>query len=116
MLELGVSGLPVVDYALVVGVITQADLVARLVPLGRVRWWMVLANHEQLARLYQRSRGRTVGEVMSRPAVVTPPDAPLEMAVRLLQEYRIGRLPVVDHGRLVGIVTRSDLLQALVGT
>jgi CBS domain-containing protein len=47
---------------------------------------------------------------------VASADDPLEVAPRLLQEYRIGRLPVMDHGRLVGIVTQSDLLRALVGS
>jgi CBS domain-containing protein len=114
MLEHGVTGLPVMHGGLVVGVITQADLVARLVPRSRVSWWTVFTDHERLARECQRARGTTVGEVMSRPAVVAAADDPLEMAARLLQEYRIGRLPVLDHRRLVGIVTHSDLLRALV--
>ena len=116
MLEHGVTGLPVMHGDLVVGVITQADLVVRLVPRRRVSWRTVLIDHERLARECQQSRGTTVGEVMSRPAVVVAADDPLEMAARLLGEYRIGRLPVLDHGRLVGIVTQADVLQALVGS
>ena len=116
MLERGVTGLPVTQDGAVVGVITQADLVVRLVPRSRVSWWTVFIDHERLARECQQARGATVGEVMSRPAVVVAADDPLEMAARLLEEYRIGRLPVLDHGRLVGIVTPSDLLRALAGS
>ncbi len=116
MLEHGVTGLPVMQGGVVVGVITQADLVMRLGPRDRVSWWKVFIDHERLARECQQARGATVGEVMSRPAVVAAADDPLEIAARLLQEYRIGRLPVLDHGRLVGIVTQSDLLRALVGS
>ncbi len=116
MLEHGVTGLPVTQGGVVVGVITPADLVVRLGPRGRVSCWTVFIDYERLARECQQARGATVGEVMSRPAVVASPDDPLEVAARLLQEYRIGRLPVLDHGRLVGIVTQSDLLRALVGS
>jgi CBS domain-containing protein len=116
MLEHGVTGLPVMHGRSVVGVITQADLLMRLVPRNRVAWWTVLINHERLARECQQARGTMVGEVMSRPAVVAAADDPLEVAARLLQEYRIGRLPVLDRSRLVGIVTQSDLLQALIGS
>jgi CBS domain-containing protein len=115
MFEYGISGLPVIHSGLVVGVITQADLLPRLVPRNHRPWWTVFTNPERLAREYQQTRGTTVGEVMSRPAVVTAADDPLEMAARLLREYRIGRLPVLDHGRLVGIVTHSDVLRALIG-
>ena len=115
MLDYGVDGLPVMHGGLVVGVITQADLVVRLVPRSGVSWRTVLIDHERMARECQQSRGATVGEVMSRPAVVVAADDPLAMAARLLGEYRIGRLPVLDRGRLVGIVTQADVLQALVG-
>ena len=108
MLELEVTGLPVMHGGVIVGVITQADLVVRLGPRDRLSWWTVFIDHARLARECQQARGATVGEVMSRPAVVASPDDPLEVAARLLQEYRIGRLPVLDHGRLVGIVTHSD--------
>jgi CBS domain-containing protein len=115
MLDYRVGGLPVVHRGLLVGIITHADLVARLVPRKRARWWAVLVDHERLARECQRARGTTVGDVMTRPAFFVAPDHAIEMAARLLRDYRVGRLPVVDHGRLVGIVSHADLLRALIG-
>jgi CBS domain-containing protein len=115
MLDYRVGGLPVVHRGLLAGIITHADLVARLVPRKRVRWWDVLIDHERLARECQRASGTTVGEVMTWPAFFVAPDDAIEAAVHLLRDPGIGRLPVVDHGRLVGIVSHSDLLRALIG-
>jgi CBS domain-containing protein len=109
-----VGGLPVMQRGLLVGIITQGDLVARLGPRPRLSWWRVLIDHERLARECQKARGTTVGEVMSRPAIFVAPHDSLEAAARLLREHRIGRLPVMDQGSLVGIVTHSALLRALV--
>lgn len=58
-------------------------------------------------------RGKTVADLMQRDAWTARPDLRLEDAVRLMRERRIGCIPVVDDGELVGIVTRSDLLAAL---
>ena len=114
MLDHRVGGLPVLHRGLLVGIITHADLVARLVPPGRVQWWRVLIDYERLARDCQRARGTTVGEVMTRPAFFVAPDDAIEAAARLLHDYQVGRLPVLNHGRLVGIVSHSDLLRALI--
>jgi CBS domain-containing protein len=115
MLDYRVGALPVVHRGLLAGIITHADLVTRLAPRKRVRWWAALIDPERLARECQRARGTTVGEVMTRPALFVAPDDAIEAAVSLLRDSGIGRLPVVDHGRLVGIVSHSDLLRALSG-
>jgi CBS domain-containing protein len=115
MLECHVGGLPVVHRRLLVGIITRADVLDHLLPATRRRWWTVLTDHERLARECQRARGTTVGEVMTRPAISLAPDETLAVAAQLLRDHRIGRLPVVDHGRLVGIVSDADLLQSLAG-
>ena len=54
-----------------------------------------------------------ISDVMSRNVLTLAPDAPVAEAVRVMRRERIGALPVVDHGKLVGILTRSDLLDAL---
>jgi CBS domain-containing protein len=59
--------------------------------------------------------GVSVGALMSTPVVTVPSDAPLEEAGRLMREEGLGSLPVVDHGRIVGIVTETDLLRRIVG-
>jgi CBS domain-containing protein len=109
-----IGGLPVLQRGRLVGIITQGDLVARLGPRPHLSWWRVLIDHERLARECQKARGTTVGEVMSRPAIFVAPHDSVEAAGRLLREHRIGRLPVMDQGSLVGIVTHSALLRALV--
>jgi CBS domain-containing protein len=114
MVERRVGGLPVIQRGLLVGIITQGDLVERLGPRPHLSWWRVLIDHERLARECQKARGTTVGEVMSRPAIFVAPDDSVEATARLLREHRIGRLPVMDQGSLVGIVTHSALLRTLV--
>ncbi len=114
MLGHEIGGLPVLRHGLVAGIITRTDLVARLVPRERVWWWRVFADQERWARECQRAGEITVGQIMSQPAVIAYPDDTIETAAGLLHRHGIGRLPVVDHDRLVGIVTNSDLLRALV--
>jgi CBS domain-containing protein len=56
-----------------------------------------------------------VSAVMSCPVVTVTPDAPLEEAARVMLEGKVGSLPVVEHGRVVGILTETDLLRRIVG-
>jgi CBS domain-containing protein len=114
MLAHAIGGLPVLRMGIVAGVISQTDLLARLMPRERAWWWRAFADHERLARECARATAIAVGRIMSQPAVIAHPDDTIETAAALLHEQGIGRLPVVDDSRLVGIVTRSDLLRALV--
>jgi CBS domain-containing protein len=115
MVEHGVSGLPVVsDDGQLVGIVSEGDLILRQQRPGERPWWRrFFEDGEQLAREYRRAMGTTVGEVMSHPAVSISPVWGIETAATLLQNRRIRRLPVVLDGRLVGIVTRADLIKAL---
>ena len=100
-----VHALPVVDaHGTVLGVVAESDLLVRQEQTeGRVRrpW-----------RRHGRARlaGTTAGEVMTSPAITIDPGQTLGQAARTLHKRHVGRLLVVDGGRLVGIVTRSDLL------
>jgi acetoin utilization protein AcuB len=60
-------------------------------------------------------KGVPVGHVMSTPAITIDADEPLESATRLMLDRKIGSLPVLDHGRLVGILTETDVLRRIVG-
>lgn len=118
MLRERVSGLPVVDLrGAVVGILTEGDLMRRA-ELGTERthphWLGFLLGPGTLAREYTASHGRRVGEVMTREAVTIGADAPLAEAVRLMEEHRIKRLPVLYHHWLEGILTRADLMRAFV--
>lgn len=87
--------LPVVDGTRLVGVVTDRDL--------------------RLALGADGSPGEaTVTDIMTSPAVISPPDTPVEVAAQMLIENRIGCLPVVEDEALVGILTESDLLRAFV--
>jgi len=117
MLQNKISGLPVVDsQGQLVGMVTEGDFLRRG-ELGtqrqRPRWLEFLLGPGPLAAEYVRSSGQKVGEIMTiEPKTVTP-DTPLDEIVRLMERHRIKRLPVVQDGKLVGIVSRANLLHAL---
>jgi CBS domain-containing protein len=120
MLQHRISGLPVVDDSgRVVGIVTEGDLLRRS-EIGterqRPRWVELLIGPGRLARDYIDANARTAGEVMSdRIASVTPEEA-LPDVVRLMERRHVKRVPVIDDGRLVGIVSRANLVRALVHT
>ena len=119
MLERRISGLPVVDGGgRILGIVSEGDLIRRpeidtdRVKLGWLR--LLLTDDESRARDFVKHHGRTAREVMTQPAHNVAPDTPLGEVVRLLERHHIKRLPVVERGKLVGLVTRTDLLRALV--
>lgn len=119
MLEARVSGLPVVDAAgRLVGVITEGDLLARA-ELGtekkRAKWLEFLFGPGRSAEDFVHSHGRRVEEVMTRTPITVGPQARLDEVVGQMIEKRVKRLPVVDGDRLVGVVSRADVLRALSG-
>ncbi len=117
MLENHISGLPVVDpNGAVVGIVTEGDLLRRAeTGTDRLhsRWFELLIAPGRLARDYVHSHARKVGEVMSRDVASVAPEDTLAKVVELMESRRIKRLPVVEDGRLIGIVSRANLMQAL---
>jgi CBS-domain-containing membrane protein len=67
----------------------------------------------RLADEYVQLSGRKVSDIMTHEVQTVPPDAPLEQVVRLMERHNIKRVPVVDNGMVVGIVTRANLLHAV---
>jgi CBS domain-containing protein len=112
MLEYGISGMPVVDSERVLGVISETDILfkERVAPdrKGLVDWLVHYAEDPPLAKL----EARTAGEAMTTPAVTIAPERTVADAAALLLDLRIDRLPVIEGGELVGIVTRADLIRA----
>jgi CBS domain-containing protein len=112
MLEYGVSGLPVVDGDRVLGVVSETDILFKERPAperkGVVDWLVHYGEDPPLAKL----DARTAGESMTTPPVTIASGRSVADAAQLMLDLRIDRLPVVDSGRLVGIVTRADLVRA----
>jgi CBS domain-containing protein len=114
----GISGVPVIDDdGAVLGVVSEADFLIkeegslgiRHRPLARIFG----ESRESTARL-SKLRAVTAGQAMTAPAVTIAPERRIDEAAAIMNARKINRLPVVDEGRLVGIVTRADLVRAYV--
>jgi CBS domain-containing protein len=118
MLEHKISGLPVIDHAgKLVGMVTEADFLRRVetgTERRRSRFAEFFVSAGQLADEYVRASGRIVGEVMTQKVHAAKEDAPLEDVVRLMERHKIKRVPVLRGKELVGIITRANLVNALV--
>jgi len=113
-----ISAVPVVDDGgTVVGIVSEGDLIHHS-EHGRERqpsWWIRLfANAGGDAPDYTRSHGLQAGEVMSREVICVAEDALLADIAETLEKHHIKRVPVLRDGKLVGIVSRANLLQGLV--
>ena len=107
MAEARIRHLVVVEGSRVVGIVTDRDIRLNLPsPATSLSVWEVNAL---LAKL-------TVGEVMSRSVLMVDSERAAAEAARLMIDHKIGALPVVDGGRLVGIVTESDFVRAVAGS
>jgi CBS domain-containing protein len=120
MAEHGISAVPVVDRdKRVVGMVSEGDLLHRA-ETGTERrrsWWLeMVASTNQLAGEYVKSHSGSVKDVMTRDVIsVTEETAVADIAI-LLDTNRIKRVPVLRDGRLVGIVSRANLVRALAMT
>src|SRR5689334_22386370 len=120
----GISGVPVVDAANnLVGLVSEGDLLHRTetgterrTQRRRVRWLDALASDRDLARDYVRSHSRTVRDVMTRDVITATETTELDEVANLLGTKRVKRVPVVRDGKVVGIVSRANLVRALATT
>lgn len=118
LLAHGISAVPVVDAAgQVVGIVSEGDLIHRK-ETGTERrraWWLrMLTANETLEYEFIKAHARKASDLMSRPVISVTPDTPLGKIAALLERHHIKRVPVIDKGRLAGIVSRANLVQALV--
>jgi CBS domain-containing protein len=118
MLQHKISGLPVVDASRnLVGIVTEGDFLRRSetgTQRRRPRWLEFIIGPGKLATEYTHESGRKVREVMTEEVHTLTEDTPLEQAVHLMERHRVKRLPVVRGGQLVGMVTRANLVRAVV--
>jgi len=119
MLENRISGLPVVDAAGGwVGIVTEGDFLRRAetgTERRHSRFAEFFIGSGQLADEYVHSSGRTVHEVMSPRVHAVTEDASLDDVVALMESHGIKRVPVLRGRELIGIVTRANLVSALMG-
>jgi len=117
MLQRGISGLPVVDGdGNLVGIVSEGDFLRRAetgTKRVRPRWLEFVLGPGRLAEEYVHVSSRKVRDVMTRDVHTVTPDAPLATVVDLMERHHIKRIPVVDGGKVVGIVTRANLLEAM---
>ncbi len=112
-----ISAAPVVDdTGSVVGIVSEGDLIRRqeIDTEKHPSWWLqLLASPEDQAHDYVKSHGLKASDVMSGNVVTVGPDTPIDEVATLLERYRIKRVPVIEGGKLAGIVSRADLIRGL---
>jgi len=115
--EHDVSALPVLDQAGdLVGILSEADLIRRAeigTETHRPWWSEAMTGASTLAEEFAKSHGKKVGEVMTYGVISVTEETPLAEIAARFERRRIKRVPVVKDGKLVGIVSRSNLIQAL---
>lgn len=119
LFERRISALPVVDGERLMGIISEGDLLHRYeigtdCAMGGDPWWISLFSADRSSEEYVKSHARFARDLMTRDVATVAPDTPLAQIATLLERRRIKRVPVLDDGHLVGIVSRSDLVHALV--
>ena len=115
-----ISGVPVVDETgEVLGMVSESDVILQdaefhfpyyIQFLESVIYLQSLAKFEER---FRKTFGTKVTEVMSKDPVEVSPEASIHAAATLMADYKVDRLPVIDEGRLVGIVTRGDIVRAI---
>jgi CBS-domain-containing membrane protein len=117
MLQNHISGLPVIDAeGRLQGMLTEGDLLRRAetaTQRHRPRWLTFLVGPGRLADEYVHTHGRKVSEIMTTDPVTVAEDTSLEDVVSLMEKHRIKRVPVMRGDKVMGIISRANLLYAL---
>ena len=112
-----ISAIPVTDKSgRIVGIVSEGDLMRRVEGANdQTRsWWLSLfSDRHSSARGFVQDRGRHLRDIMTTQVTTIKPDMPVGEIAQLLEKEHIKRVPVVDNGKLVGIVSRANLLQAI---
>lgn len=117
LFEKKISAVPVVDHSgVLVGIVSEGDLLHR-VEAGTERhrsWWLnAFAGNDTLAAEFIKAHGQKASDVMTERVITAKPETPLHEVAMVMERSAIKRLPVIENGQLVGIVSRANLLQAV---
>jgi CBS domain-containing protein len=117
MLTHGISGVPVLgEGGELIGIISDGDLMRLAEQAGAPRraWWLkLLTGKETFDTQYQWAKSRRAAEVMTHHVITASPDAHVSQIAGLMERHSIKRVLIVSGGRLVGIVSRADLVKAV---
>jgi CBS-domain-containing membrane protein len=112
-----ISAAPVLDQEQkLVGIVSEADLIHRVEVDTEARhsWWLkAFITNDTLAAEYVKSHGLRVADVMTAEVVTVTAETPLHEIATLMERNSVKRVPVLENGQLVGIVSRANLVQAL---
>jgi CBS domain-containing protein len=116
-LEKRISAAPVIDsQEKLVGIVSEGDLLHR-VEAGTERhrsWWLEgFTGNDTLAAEYVKAHGRKVSDIMTRKVITASLQTPLHEVATLMEKNAIKRVPILENGQLVGIVSRANLIQAV---
>lgn len=117
LVERRISAVPVVAEGQLIGIVSEGDLLHReeAGTESKPSWWSELfRSTEDRAEAYLKAHGQRAEDVMTRDLKTVGPDADVAEIATLMEKARVKRVPVLDQGRLMGIVSRSDLLRLLV--
>ena len=120
--ERAISGVPVVEGERVIGIVSEGDLLHRAetgterrrIQFRRSRWFD--PRREETAHDYLKSHSRKVKDLMTRDVISVAETADLAEVAAIMETNRIKRVPVMRDGKLVGIISRANLVRALVAT
>jgi CBS domain-containing protein len=119
LLDNGVNGVPVVDAGKLVGILCQSDLIAqqKKLPVPSIftllDGFIPLASKKHYEKVLQKIAAATVADAMTPDPVTVHPDTPIEEIASLMVDKNFHTIPVVDKGKLVGIVGKEDILRTL---
>jgi CBS domain-containing protein len=112
-----ISGVPVISHdGKLLGIVSEGDLLRRVETHTERRrsWWLdMISSNRNLAAEFVKTHGLTAKDVMTSRVVTTGPDTPLHEIADLMENHGVKRIPIVENGRVVGIVSRANLIQAL---
>lgn len=116
MIRHRISALPVLRDGVLVGLISEGDLLRRAetgTEPRLSRWAEFISSTERIAADYVRGHARKVEQLMSHPAITVDAETPIGEVAALLESKGIKRVPVTFNGRMIGIISRANLLRAL---